>query len=139
RIQEHGGRGKEVLQPGSPDATAPGTAEQLHARVRAKDVAGSEQMFAAMVRQDADAAFNALLEVVQDATEVHRTVLPYRAWDLLDVVGREHAETMLRQSLRYCLRAEGGRRADWEEHGRVLTKLLDEHKLLGRDPGTRSA
>jgi hypothetical protein len=79
------------------------------------------------------------LEIVEENTEVHRTVLPYRAWDLLDIVGREHAETMLRQSLRYCLNAERYRHPEWEEHGTVLTKLLDEHKLLGRDPGTRTA
>jgi hypothetical protein len=136
RIQEHGGREKEVLHPVEPGAA--GTAEQRRSMVPAKDVAGSEKMFSAMVHKDADEAFNALLEVVQEGTEVHRTVLPYRAWDLLEVIGREHAETMLRQSLRYCLNSERYRRAEWEEHGKVLTQLLDEHKLLGRDPGTRS-
>ena len=30
----------------------------------------------------------------------------YRAWDLLDLVGREHAHTLLRQSVRYCVKAE---------------------------------
>jgi hypothetical protein len=140
RIQEHGGRAAEVLHPVLPDAAAPAaTAEQLRALVHAKDVAGSEKMFAGMARKDAEAAFNALLEIVEENTEVHRTVLPYRAWDLLDIVGREHAETMLRQSLRYCLNAERYRHPEWEEHGTVLTKLLDEHKLLGRDPGTRTA
>jgi hypothetical protein len=137
RIQEHGGRAKEVLHPVDPGTA--GTAEQLRARVHAKDVAGSEKMFAAMVKDSPEKAFDALLEVVQENTEVHRTVLPYRAWDLLDVIGREHAETMLRQSLRYCLNAERHRHPTWEEHGRALTKVLDEHKLLGRDPGTRSA
>jgi hypothetical protein len=72
------------------------------------------------------------------AEEVHRTVPPYRAWDLLDVVGHEHATTLQRQSLRYCLNAENHRRLEWDEHSTVLTKLLDEHKLHGRDPGTKA-
>ena len=85
-------------------------------------------------------ALNALLETVEDATEVHRVVLPYRAWDLLPVVGREHAHTLLRQSVRYCVRLETPRYV--ESMGGVRTllpRLLDQHKLLGRRLGTRTA
>ncbi len=140
RIRANGGRDAEVLQAVHPDAAdAKATGEQLRDLVRGKNKAGAEKMFAALVQRNDEEAFNALLHVVQEDTEVHRTVLPYRAWDLLDVVGHEHAQTLLRQSLRYCLQAEGYRRPEWDEHGKVLTKLLDEHKLLGRDPGTRSA
>lgn len=138
RIQENGGRKAEVLHPIAAGAIA-ANADQLHEAMRRKDSAAAEQVFAALLKQSTDDAFDALLHCVQDDTEVHRTVLPYRAWDLLDVVGQEHAQTLLRQSLRYCLKAEGYRRPEWEEHSQVLTKLLDEHKLLGRDPGTRSA
>jgi hypothetical protein len=137
RIQEHGGRTGEVLHPVSP-GTEVATDEQLHAAVKRKDTAGAERLFATMMQRDKDEAFNALLHCVQDDTEVHRTVLPYRAWDLLDVVGLEHAHTLLRQSLRYCLQAEGRRRPEWDEHGKVLVKLLDEHRLHDRQPGTRS-
>lgn len=140
RIQEQGGRGAEVLHPvlaeGVGDAV---TLEELRARVHAKDVAGAEKLFGTMVRKDAAVAFDTLLEIGQENLEVHRTVLPYRAWDLLDVVGHQHAETLLRQSLRYCLDSERHRRPEWEAHGKVLTKAMDEHKLLGREPGTRSA
>ena len=140
RIQEHGGREKEVLH-GMPSESGAATVsgEQLRDTVRSKDKAAAERQFAALVQQGGEAAFNGLLRVVQEDTEVHRTVLPYRAWDLLEVVGQEHAQTLLRQSLRYCLNAESYRRPEWDEHGRVLTKLLDEHHLLGKDPGTRSA
>lgn len=138
RIQENGGRKAEVLHPIAA-GTGIATADQLHDAMKRKDNAAAEQIFANLLKQGADGAFDALLHCVQDDTEVHRTVLPYRAWDLLDVVGQEHAQTLLRQSLRYCLKAESYRRPEWEEHGRVLTKLLDEHKLLGREPGTRSA
>lgn len=137
RIQEHGGRASEVLHPVTASAGQPNAA-QLHEAVKRKDTTKAEKLFAAMMQHSAAQGFNALLECVQDNPEVHRTVLPYRAWDLLDLVGREHATTMLRMSLRYCLKAEQYRRADWDEHGGILTKLMDEHQLLGRQPGTRS-
>lgn len=139
RIQEHGGRKEEVLHPVKIDASETATDERLHAAVRQKDAAAAERLFASMLAKSKDDAFDALLHCVQDDTEVHRTVLPYRAWDLIDVVGQEHALTLLRQSLRYCLNAEKYRRPEWDEHTKVLTRLLDEHKLLGRDPGTRNA
>ncbi|MEQ1862491.1 MAG: hypothetical protein ABMA13_21440 [Chthoniobacteraceae bacterium] len=138
RIQEHGGRGSEVLHPVVPHAGTV-TAEQLREAVKRKSADEAERLFAALARNGADAAFDALLYSVQDNPEVHRTVIPYRAWGLIEVVGREHAETLLRQSLRYCVEAEGWRRAEWDVHGKLLTKLLDEHKLLGREPGTRVA
>lgn len=137
RIQEHGGRGDEVLHPVAAGTDKP-TADDLHKAVKSKDTAGAEKIFATLMQNSADDGFNALLECVQDNPEVHRTVLPYRAWDLLDLVGRDHATTMLRMSLRYCLNAEKYRRPEWDEHAKVLSKLIDEHKLMGRDPGTRS-
>ncbi len=137
RIQENGGREDEVLHPVAAGADKP-TAQQLHDMVKRKDTAGAEQTFATLMQNSADDGFNALLECVQDNPEVHRTVLPYRAWDLLDLVGREHATTLLRMSLRYCLNSEKYRRPEWDEHSKELTKLIDEHKLMGRDPGTRS-
>src|SRR5262249_18436483 len=74
---------------------------------------------------------------VQEAQEVHRVVLPYRAWALLPIVGKEHAHTLLRQSVHYCIKNEqysryGGGQA-------VLMKLSDQHRLAGRKPGTRTA
>jgi hypothetical protein len=137
RIQENGGRGDEVLHPVAASADKP-TSQQLHDVVKKKDTAQAEATFAALMRQSPEVGFNALLECVQDNPEVHRTVLPYRAWDLLDLVGREHATTMLRMSLRYCLNAESSRRPEWDEHAKALSKLLDEHKLIGRDPGTKT-
>ena len=137
RIQQQGGRGDETLHPVTPGADAP-TAAHLHEAVKGKDTAGAERIFATLMQHSAEDGFNALLECVHDNPEVHRTVLPYRAWDLLDVVGHEHATTLLRMSLRYCLNAEINRRPEWEEHSKALTRLIDEHKLMGREPGTRS-
>jgi hypothetical protein len=69
---------------------------------------------------------------------VHRVNLPARAWDLIDVVGAEHAHTMLRQSLRYCLQFEprGGSGA-WTAPRTVLPKMFDQHGLEGKTPGTK--
>jgi hypothetical protein len=94
---------------------------------------------AALAQRSPEDAFNSLLFAVQDYQEVHRVVLPYRAWDLLDVVGREHAATLLRQSVRYCVRAESWRKPAWDAHSQLLAKLLEQHKLLDRIPGTKTA
>jgi hypothetical protein len=107
--------------------------------VRRKDLARAEALFAKSASGKASDAFNDVLLTVQDYPEVHRVVLPYRAWDLLDVVGAEHAHTMLRQSVRYCVQAERGRNASFDEPEAILPKLLEEYKLLGREPGTKTA
>jgi hypothetical protein len=142
RIQERGGRKDEVLhpvQPGPlPEVRIGGDA--LRDAVRRKDVAEAERTFAALAQlSDAD-ALNHLLYAVQDQTEVHRVVLPYRAWDLLELVGHEQAHTLLRQSVRYCVKAESWQHnATYDEPRTLLPKLLEQHKLLDRTPGTRTA
>jgi hypothetical protein len=139
RIREFGGPGKEVLHPVTPASSQAASGGALRAAVRGKDVGTAEATLAAIANQSADAAFNELLLAVQDHTEVHRVVLPYRAWDMLDVVGREHAHTMLRQSVRYCVKAENWRNATWDEPRNLLPKLMEQYGLMGREPGTRVA
>lgn len=134
RIGEHGGRDSEVLHPVQAMSLSAGadSIRELNRAVEAKDVDRSERVFAAIAQQGADEAFNELLYTVQDDTQVHRTVLPYRAWELLDLVGKEHAQTMLRQSVRYCVREQPRRHT-----GQVLISVFDQHKLDGRKPGDR--
>lgn len=139
RIQQLGGRAKERLHPVQPASPGESNAKSLRDAVRARNTKKAEQILAALAQRSPETAFNQLLETVQQKSEVHRVVLPYRAWDLLDLVGKQHAHTMLRQSVRYCVRAEAWRRPDWDESGRLLAKLLDEHKLLERKPGDRTA
>jgi len=142
RIQEKGGRKDEVLHPvtpPSPPRFPGGTIETLRDAIHAKDAALAERVLAASAQESADQAFNDLLHTVQEQTEVHRVVLPYRAYDLLDVIGREHAHTMLRQSVRYCVKAESwNRNTAMEEPRTLLPKLLEQHRLLDRKPGTRT-
>lgn len=143
RIQERGGRRNEVLgvvEAGT--APAPGSGgETLRGQVRARQLGSAEQTLAALVRRDSDEAFNSLLWTVQDATEVHRTVLPYRAWELTSIIGLDQAQTLLRNSLRFCIQAENNPR--YVEHfspvRRLLPRLLDDHRLLSRPLGTRRA
>lgn len=140
RIAETGGRAAEVLRPVTiPEGAEATKAESLLAAVKAKDEAGAERILATMAADDTKAAFDALLAAVHENLEVHRTVLPYRAWAMIDIVGPKHATTLMRQSLHYCLNAESSRRPDWDAHGKILTRLLDEHQLPGRAAGTRDA
>jgi hypothetical protein len=139
RIQEQGGRSHEVLHAVKSSASErEAKAEALREAVRRKDINAAEQTFAAIAQRSADDAFNYLLMTVHDHTEVHRVVLPYRAWDMIGIVGKEQAHTLLRQSVRYCVKAESySRSAKANEARTLLPRLLDEHKLLGRAPGTR--
>jgi hypothetical protein len=139
RIAEHGGRAAEVLHPVEPSsASAALTSESLRAAVRAKDVKQAEMIFAGIVRTGAEEAFNALLMTVQDNTEVHRVVLPYRAWDVLQLTGREQAEVLLRQSVRYCVKAESWQHSPaWDRPREVLPAMLEKYKLLEKPPGNK--
>lgn len=140
RIQDHGGRKGEVLHPvqaAPPPEGRPG-GEALREAVRQRNTAAAEQIFASLAAGPPEDAFNQLLMTVQDHTDVHRVVLPYRAWDLLGIIGPEQAHTLLRQSVRFCLHDEA-RNATSLEPRQVLVRMLDEYKLLERPPGDRRA
>lgn len=142
RIEEHGGHASEKLQPVALAAAsgASPTTDQLHQAVLGKDKTQAEELFAQIARQSPEAAFNSILEVVQDNTEVHRVVMPYKAWELLDVVGRDQAHTLLRQSVRYCVKSEMSNGNEYARGGsRLLPKLFDEHKLLSKPFGSSPA
>jgi hypothetical protein len=130
---------RDALRPVAPIAPPEGQAADLALRdaVRHKDAARAEGLFAAIAKDGPAAAFNRLLPGVQDGAEVHRVNLPARAWELIDVVGPEHAHTLLRQSLRYCLRFEPNVGASGPRT--VLPKVFDAHGLEGKTPGTKTA
>lgn len=142
RMQAKGGSKNEVLRmvkPGDlPEEQHGG--EVLVERMRRKDLAGAEQTFAALVKRSPEEAFNAVLHMVEDQLDVHRIVMPYRAWDLLPLIGKEHAHTLLRQSVHYCVMQEKDHLVKHSDGPRALVpKLLDQHKLLGRPAGKRAA
>jgi hypothetical protein len=141
RIQEHGGRASEVLHAVRPGTLSAGhdPGEALREAVRRRDMDGAEGTFAAIAAGSPDEAFNSLLVAVEDNTEVHRVVLPYRAWELLDVVGKEQAHTMLRQSVRYCVKSEraGNQAIQSDEPRALLPRLFDQYHLPRTAPGTK--
>ena len=140
RIHEHGGRSSEVLHPVTSAPVTTSGGEAMQAAVRSKDMERAERTFAGLVQRSPEEGFNDLLFAVQDHTDVHRVVLPYRAWDLLGLIGRDHAHTLLRQSVRYCVKAESqGHGSHGDEPRTLLPKLLDEYHLIDRAPGSQTA
>jgi hypothetical protein len=145
RIQEYGGSKAEKLHAIASDngssADCRKLSEDVRAAMHAKDLAKAERLYAAVQSMTAEDALNAILPTVQEATEVHRTVMPYRAWDLLPIVGREQAHTMLRQSVHYCVNAEKHERSVqyYSRSRTILPKLFDQYKLEGKALGTRKA
>jgi hypothetical protein len=117
--------------------------EVLRAGTRRRDWAGAEGTFAALAQGPAGEAFNHLQYSLQDEVDVHRVVLAWRAWATLDLTGQEHAHTLLRQSVRYCMSDEdmgGPHHAGGRRHIRdVLPRLLDQHRLLSKSLGNRAA
>jgi hypothetical protein len=143
RMQEFGGRGKEVLHPVEaaelPKDAAPG--EVVRDAVRKGDKAAAEAAFAAVAKGPVGEAFNHLQYTIEDELDVHRVVLAWRAWATLDLAGKEQAHTLLRQSVHFCLDEEAYIRQRKQQPGirTALPKLLDQYKLAGKTPGTRKA
>jgi hypothetical protein len=138
RMQDRGGSKSEVLHPIAPAALPkdrPG-GEVLREATRKHDVNAAEQTFAALARGPLNEAYNDLLLSVQDEMDVHRVVLAWRAWAVLDLAGKEQAHTLLRQSVRFTC-TEGGKGVP--EIRTLLPKLLDQYKLAGKEIGQRKA
>jgi hypothetical protein len=79
---------------------------------------------------------------VQDEVDVHRVVLCWRAWSTLDLTGAEHAQSLLRQSVRYCVQRESDMQSRNQTPSPIRTllpKLLDQYKLLSRSAGDKRA
>jgi hypothetical protein len=135
RLDETGGHTSDVLHAVAPEAGANPGMFDVREAARRVDHAAAERILATFAQKGAKEAFNALLLEVEDETEVHRVNLPYRAWDLLGIVGEEHALSMLRQSLRYCIKAEPKANKTTREG---LAKAFDQHKLEGMMLGNRT-
>lgn len=145
RMQETGGPTHEVLKPVK--AMSPGSehvdGKALRDIARSSEpnrMARADAAFATLAAGSPDAAYNELLTLVEDGAEVHRVVLAYRAWDMLQLVGTEHAQTMLRQSVHYCVKNENpGQSSYYSGLRALLPELLDKYHLDGKPLGTRKA
>lgn len=129
------------LQPIDPAELPPGTdvGELLRQAVRAKDNREGDRILAAITNRSVKGAFDALQRAVQDKANVHGVALAHRAWEMVDIIGEEHAHTLLRQSIHFCAIKNpdftaGGTDRSLQE---VLAHRLD--KLSGRKPGTTPA
>ncbi|MEX0611765.1 MAG: hypothetical protein WD738_00905 [Pirellulales bacterium] len=125
----------ELIEPGR-------GGELLRDAVRAVDRNGAEARFAAIAAGPASEAFDQLQLVVQDEANVHRVVLAWRAWAMLELSGEQFAHTLLRQSVQFCVDSEQNMRD--HQHPtpavrEVLPRLLDEHRLLSKSLGDRKA
>ncbi len=114
-------------------------ADLLRDAVHERDPKKAERIFAALAEASPEEAFNDLMHVVEDDTEVHRIVFAHRSWEILDLAGMENAQAMLRQSLRYCLRREESSAKNAQTVRGVLPRLLDQYKLLDKKAGSRRA
>ena len=134
---------KDALRPVAP-ATLPKDrpgGEVLREATRAHDVDRAQRVLAALAQGPVDDLFNQLQMSVQDEVDVHRIVLPWRAWVMLELTGKEHALTLFRQSVCHCIdqQAEVRENHPESEIRTLLPKLLDQYRLLGRPLGKRKA
>jgi hypothetical protein len=144
RMHEVGCSKKEVLHAVEPAPLPPGRpgGEVLREATRRADWKGAEGIFATIAQGPVGEAFNHLQFAVQDEVDVHRVVLAWRSWAVLDLTGQEYANTLLRQSVRYCVNTEEyllqHKRPPCEIRT-LLPKLLDQYRLLDRPLGRRPA
>jgi hypothetical protein len=140
RIQQMGGRKAEVLRAIKPAEKVEGK-NALQAATRAADADRGERILAKEIQDSPGEAYNHLQYSVQDVIDVHRVVLAWRAWESLDFVGREHALTLLRQSVRFCVNEDRYFKERKQEPAirRVLPKLMDSYKLLSKGLGKKKA
>jgi len=135
RIQAKGAQTRPVLRsnPAAREAIASqAQAEEVIAKLRARDKSGAEAAFDALVRENPEASFEHLIPVVCHEVDVHRVVLAWRTWDLLRLTGQEHASTLMRQSVRQCVDREGDSTDDpirWE-----LPQVLEESRVFDAQP-----
>lgn len=139
QIQSMGGPADEHLQPLPEGHTRArgATGKMLRRAVHEEKAEQAELLFQKICRRSPEDGFNKLMQVVADGTEVHRIVFAHRSWDMLDLVGMENAQTLLRQSLRYCLRNEKWSSSHHASAREVLPKLLDQYSLISHPPTGR--
>ena len=138
-VKDAGRTHDDALAPLPPDAAADGSG--LVDAMHALEVPAAEARLAASLAQSRAAAFDRVQEVVREDGNVHRVVLSWRAVDLLRFTGEQHALTLLRQSVRYCIEDDGRRAHDGRAAppiGTVVRELMERHGFAKRAAGTKA-
>ncbi|HSG70944.1 MAG TPA: hypothetical protein VLA12_11045, partial [Planctomycetaceae bacterium] len=142
RIQETGSNAKDVLHPIEGEHIPDRSGQQLLDAVHSADLQAAENQFAGLVEASPKMAYNNLQQVVQEEVNVHRVVLAWRAWAMLDLTGDQFAHTLLRQSVRFFIDHEQEmikRKSTPSAIRTLVPKLLDQYRLLEKKLGTRKA
>lgn len=142
RINETGGQHHDTLTPVSfdqlsLDSSVTSSSIAMRDAVHQRDRELAEKLLAVTVHQSPETAWNDLLVTAEESTDVHRVVLVHRAWDMLDLVGTANALTMLRQSLRYCVKNEEWSAKNGSALRAKLPAIIDQYQLREREWGTR--
>ena len=124
RIEATGGRNDALLElESTPLLSEEDVRAELQEGLRERDVARMERAFHGRCAGSATAGLHDVQTILRETLDVHRIVLTWRSWDALQLTGEEHAETLLRQSLRWFVDAEG-RRVDRRRPTPPLRTLL---------------
>jgi hypothetical protein len=104
------------------------------------DLRAAERALAASGKGGPGEAWRALQPVITDDIEVHLVVFAWRAKEISDLAGPEHAVTCMRQILHFADGRENRRRRERSPEPpvrSVVPALLDAHGLLDGELGTR--
>jgi hypothetical protein len=144
QCQEHGGASKATLMAlhAAEHSLEGDIGLKIRDACRHGSMEGAEQLFAT-VRGSPKDALNALQPAVQDDINVHRFVFAHRTYGLVDLLGKEYAHTLLRQSVRQMVDFELDHKRRNQPDNPIRTllpKLLDQYRLVGKalgmkDPG----
>jgi hypothetical protein len=133
RIQETGHARADTLQRVTPSpAEDPAATQKLLGAIHNASYPDAEAVFAAIASGTPGEAFQHVQWAVMEEVDVHRVVLAWRSWSTLSLTGQEHAHTLLRQSIRYCVHSEDylkNRKRPPSDIRLLLPRLLDEHRL----------
>lgn len=147
QIQQYGGASKRTLreQHAAEEATVENAGIAIRDACRATNVELAEKLFSPCAKLTLsggtlEEAFNVLQPAMQDDINVHRFVFAHRTYGLAKVLGADHAYTILRQCVRFCISHETNLKRNNRPESPIralMPKLLDQYKLAGKKPGTR--
>ena len=140
QCQEHGGASKATLMAlHAAEHSAEGDIGlKLRDACRQASMEDAEKLFATMANASPRDAFNALQPAVQDDINVHRFVFAHRTYGMIGLLGKEHAHTLLRQSVRQMVDFEREHKQRNHPDNPIRTlvpQLLDQYKLVGKSLG----